>query len=309
MAFWCGTPPPVLNFFRATKMFFQKSKTPPYFWLRAAISVIFFVGAVGLFFWAEGFRVSGGKIIETGVFSASVFDGFAALTVDGKLTDKTPTIVLGERVGAHRACLFQNNKTPFCQNFFLTADRAEIWEKVVLLPAKFHFQKIAKKDEILFDPFGRGFFRFFPAFSAAAVFDGEKWKMISEISGDELLANRDGRLFFGNSATKYFFKKSKNSKIAPKKRGFLFFQKNKLFFRDLKKNETTRIAAFSAPILDAFFAPDSDSIFVFLPTEIDFFSRFDAPPQKLFDGKNFRFFPKSRQILFLKNDFWYFWKI
>ncbi len=287
------------------------SKKPPYFWLRLLLSLLFFCGGIFLVFWIQGFRFSEGELVETGVLSASTVDSGATLFVDSLFVNKTPALVLGEFVGEKNVCLFQNQKTPFCLTVFLEARHAELFENILLLPRFFRSRVVGSEEEIILDPLGRGFWRIFPETQSAAAFDGKSWHVFSHLRADEAIADFSGKASLAPSRPVIFSESLAVSRLAPKNRGILFFSEKQLFFRHFQKAETTSITLFSEPISDAFFFPDSDSFFVFLPSAVYFAHRFDAPLQKILDieKNSAKFFPESRQILYFYSGFWRILKI
>lgn len=291
-------------------MIFRR-KSPPHFWLRLLLSLAFFCGGGLLVFWLEGIRFLEGEIVETGVLSVSTADTGVRLFIDGVFVDKTPTVILGESVGKKNLCFFQNNKIPFCLSILLGSKRAELIENIILAPHSLISRPIGTHEEIIFDPLGRGFWRLFPEINSAAAFDGSSWHLFADLSKQDALADFSGRVPFSSSDQVVFSPVAPPHRLAQKNRGILYFSGSELFFRDFQKSEIQRIASFSEAISDAFFFPNSDSILVFLPSEILFSSRFDAPFQKLTDieDDSAHFFPDSRQIFYFRQGMWWMSRI
>ena len=289
--------------------------------IRIFFTILSFLGGIFVVFWAQGFRFdfSEKKIIQTGVLQVSSFPS-SAVFVDGKFMSKTPETFLGLPINNSQVCFLTFGFQKFCYEITIGSQLIVNFKNILLIPKNLFPQLWAHKNSVFFEQNSFGAIRILKNFSAIEIispYEHEIFDFPKKIVGGFL--NKNGKLFLLFSANKknnfeddIFFQNvfsDREKDFFPKLRfsnnGFLFFQNKDLFFRH--NGQSKKIFQFNKPIENAFFYPDSDSIFVVLPQKIflspkmgaDFVFFADKSPQgKFFLSSSFN----QNQIFWQNND-------
>jgi hypothetical protein len=261
------------------------------FWrlFRVGISFTFFLGGILLVFWAQGFRFdfSGGKVISTGVISASTHPADAQIFLNANSVGTTPDILLGVPLESHQVCFQKRNHRFFCQFFSFDETRFHRIKNIHLLPHVPLPTYWGKASHFLWDPRGRGFLLRFPSFSSALVYENGILRFLDSIPSQEIFLTGQGNLLFPfGEKEKIFFhspEEKPSSLLSPSGKGILFQKGNTLLYRDTVGSATHILLTPHNSLQSFFFLPESESFVGISDTKIFFFSSWQSPPQFLFE--------------------------
>lgn len=275
------------------------------FLFRALMPLLFFVGGAAMILWAQGWRLDlkDGVLVPTGVLSVTTTPPETRVFVAGKPLGVSPQIFLGIPVGKAFVCLQKTGYQSFCGEAEFTSQLAHRMRNIVLLPQFPRPRLIGQASEVIFDPAGRGFVRFYPDLSDALVFSGRSLRFLANTPFDpEAVIDRQGRLLSLLATPQPLFDDPPPAPNSGRflENGYLFTSGNELNMHDGTTDSDRLLARFDEPIENAYFLPGSESMVVALPSSIHFIQRPGSIPHQLFAkdaGFVMRYFPASGSIV------------
>lgn len=282
--------------------------------IRIFFSLAFFLGGVGMVFWAQGLRFDFGNnaIVSTGVVSASTLPAEAGIVIDSAVRGTTPNVLLGIPLGENRICFYKEEYRPYCADVVVDNKKVHHISSVALLPQDIVSTEWGSAADFFWDPWGRGFVQRFPGLSSAYIYDASQGFRFYEPFPSSSLFTQQGTLLLPFDFEEEIFSADpvlhNNNVFLPDESGFLFSQGNILSLRLSANSETQRLMTFKKPIETAFFLPNSESIIASTANDIVFLPLPGDEPQKLFEkdaNMPLRFFAADRMLFWKHNNIIY----
>lgn len=277
----------------------------------------FFIGGALLVLWAQGWRfdLTERELIATGVVAVTTVPPGATVLIDDVPRGTSPEVFLGIPVGATNICLEQSEYRSFCQQITLDAVLSYRFHDVHLVPDVAVPRPLGNHAEVLLDPYGRGFVRWYPELQDALVFDGDEVRFLDNITpvSDQAIT-RDGSLRSLTAPPRQVFAslvlRNLNGRFAVDGEGYLYFSGNGLFYKHTASLESSLLQRFDESIVDAFFLPESDSFVVVTTTGIFLAPRVGVNAEFLFEkdaGSTIHYYAAAEAIVWMFGEqyYWY----
>ncbi len=263
-------------------------------------------------FWAQGWRFdfSERELVATGVISVTTSPPGATIIINGVARAPSPEVLLGIPIGAVDVCLKRVGYQSFCEQALIDPILSYRYHNVHLIPQSPARHALAKEQQILFDPWGRGYVRFYPQMRDALVFDGDRVHFLNTIDADAVYAiAANGNLLSLTQPPFSAFVSQIPNKVARRfsydNRGYLYFSGNGLFYKDTTTLKSTILQRFDELVEDAYFLPESDSLITVTTTGIYYAHRIGSGAEFLFEKtaeSTVHFYPAAEMIVWQNDD-------
>ncbi len=294
---------------------FDRNHLPPQWWLRLLMPPLFFIGGALLVMWAQGWRfdLHDGELVSTGVISVTTSPPGASVFINGQPRGNSPDVFLGVPTGNVRVCLRQTGFHTFCEEIIVDQVHSHRYRNLQLIPETLVARPLGDFSSLLFDPWGRGYIRWYPDLQDAQIVDGGETRFFGAVeAADDYRVSANGELLSLIHGTLPGFVSdvpdATRGRFSPDGTGFLYFSGNGILYKNTQTQENLLFHRFDENIEQAFYLPESESVVAITHTGIYMFHRLGSPPVFLFrnDAESDARFYSAGELLIFQQDGEYF---